>query len=216
MSDASNKPDLKDSRRAYGFVIMFMGGPIIAQARKLNHCSSATAANEYMALGMTTRSVIWLRQLFKEIGLDDCVKEPTIIYADNSTANQWCNEEQVTQGNQWILQEYHYVREMGPTGEKMIKVTFTPTKYNLADLFTKGVLGPTIDFLRPYLLGQSPLADLLKSIRDAGGQSYIRPESNPKGEGLKAGNDQSSNKDQSPEGPTPVDRKVSGKRPRED
>ena len=83
---------------------MWMGGPIITVAKKLDHSSSATAANEYMALSHTTKHAVWLRQLFSEIGLAALIADPTVIYADNKTANQWCTEDKITVGNMWILQ----------------------------------------------------------------------------------------------------------------
>jgi hypothetical protein len=52
MSDATNKGDPKDSKRAYGLNCTWMGAAILASSKKLEHSSSATAANEYMALSM--------------------------------------------------------------------------------------------------------------------------------------------------------------------
>ena len=56
-SDASNRGDDRDSKRAYGYCIMWQGGAITAISRKLDHCSSATAANEYMAISHATKGV---------------------------------------------------------------------------------------------------------------------------------------------------------------
>jgi hypothetical protein len=38
-----------------------MGGPLLAVAKKLDHSSSATAANEYMALSWAAKKAVWLR-----------------------------------------------------------------------------------------------------------------------------------------------------------
>ena len=171
MSDASNRSDPRDSKRSFGYVVCWMGGPILFTSRKLNHCSAATAANEYMALSMTAKHVVWLRQLFMEIGLEDTVKEPTIIYADNQSANKWANEEVITQGNMYILESYHFVKDMGSSGEGVLQVVHVPTKHNIADLFTKGVPPDTHKYLTGYLSGEEPLLTLLKNIKDMGGQS---------------------------------------------
>ena len=191
MSDASNKGDPKDSKRAYGFVVHWQGGPILAASRKLPHCSSATAANEYMALSMTTKQIVWMRQLMLEVGLAETVAQPTLIYADNKTANQWANDEMITQGNQWILEAYHYVKDMGPSGEGIVTIKHVPTKLNLADVFTKGVPKEVLDRLAGYLLGRQDVRELireieqaekttegnsaLKGIGDAGGESRTEP-----------------------------------------
>jgi hypothetical protein len=93
MSDATNKGDPKDSKRAYGICATWMGGAILASSKKLEHCSSATAANEYMALSHATKHAVWMKALMEEMTLPHLVKEPTVIYADNQTANQWANED---------------------------------------------------------------------------------------------------------------------------
>ena len=69
----------------------------------------------------------------------------------------------------WILQCYHYVKEM--TAENRITVKYVPTKFNIADLFTKGTPREVFEFLAPYLCGHQPLTMLLKAIEDQGGQS---------------------------------------------
>ena len=171
MSDASNKGDPHDSKRAYGLCAIWMGGPVLAVAKKMDHSSCATAANEYMALSHATKHATWLRQLLEEIGLQSYIKEPTVIYADNKTANQWSNDDKITSGNMWILQNYHYVKEMSETGENIVQVRYTNTKYNLADVFTKGVSKETLSFLCHYLCGRLPIYKLLKMIKDQGGQS---------------------------------------------
>ena len=167
MADASNRGDPIDSKRAYGVAAMWMGGPVITVSKKLEHSSSATAANEYMALSHATKHTIWLRYLLQDMGLGDMLDGPTVLYGDNKTANQWVTDDKISQGNMWILQSYHYVKEMGPEGENQIVVHYAPSKFNIADVYTKGVARQDHDFLVPYLCGHSPIGDLLKEISDA-------------------------------------------------
>ena len=159
MSDASNKGDPNDSKRAYGYCCIWMGGPVVMVSKKMDHSSSATAANQYMALSQATKAAIWLRQLLNEIGVGELVTEPTPIYGDNKSANQWANEERVTQGNMWILQCYHYVKEM--TQEGMVTVRRIGTKYNVSDLAPKGVSKETLSALQPYVTGRGRVEELL-------------------------------------------------------
>ena len=100
-----------------------------------------------------------MRQLLVELQIDQLVSQPTIILGDNRTANSWVIDEKVTQGNMWILQCYHYVKEMA--NETYVKVDYVNTKFNLADLFTKGVPKEVLDALEPYLCGKVSLGDLL-------------------------------------------------------
>ena len=163
-SDATNVGDPVDSKRAYGCCGMFMGGPIIATAKKLEHCSSSTAANEYMAMAHAVKHAIWLRQILQEMKLGDLVSGPTRLLADNNTANGWAGDQmfKVSNGNMWIQQSYHYAREMCQEGH--IKVDYVNTKYNISDLFTKGVSEETFQALEGYLIGREPISKLLESI----------------------------------------------------
>ena len=92
-----------------------------------------------MAMAHAVKHAIWLRQLLQEMKLGDLVSEPTRLLADNNTANGWAGDQmfKVSNGNMWILQSFHYAREMCQEGH--IKVEYVNTKYNISDLFTKGV-----------------------------------------------------------------------------
>ena len=131
----------------------------MAVSRKLDHCSSATAANEYVAVSHATKGVVWMRQFMVELQLQQLVNQPTIVLGDNRTANNWVIDEKVTQGNMWILQCYHYVKEMA--NENYVKVDYVNTKFNLADIFTKGVPKEVLDALEPYMCGKASLGDLI-------------------------------------------------------
>ena len=174
MSDASNRGDPVDSKCAYGYVGMWAGGPIISSGKKLGHSSSASAANEYMAMSHATKAAVWLRQLLTEMDLEQYVYKPTVIFADNKTANQWVSDDKVSAGNMWILQCYHYVKEMYL--EEMTTIKYVGTRHNLADLFTKGVPREVINYLTPYILGTKSIKELLATIFDEE-QSKGKPES---------------------------------------
>ena len=84
---------------------MFMGGPILAVAKKLEHCSSSDSANEYMAMAHAVKHAICLRQILQEMKLGDIVSEPTRLLADNNRANGWAGDQmfKVSNGNMWII-----------------------------------------------------------------------------------------------------------------
>ena len=136
-SDASNKPDPIDGLSQYGNCIMWMGGPVTWTSKKLAHVGLSAYHNEYMALRHALSSVVWLRQLFNDIGLVDIVSEPTIMYGDNEAANKLTRQDFVSSGNQYIYLPYHYLKECVRMG--MVDVRWVGTKLNFADIFTKAV-----------------------------------------------------------------------------
>ena len=90
--------------------------------------------------------------------LEDIVSKPTRLLADNNTANRWAGDQmfKVPNGNMWILQSFHYAREMYQEGH--ITVEYVNTRYNISDSFTKGVSEETFQALEGFLLGREPLS----------------------------------------------------------
>jgi len=152
-SDASNQSDPHDGLCQAGFCIMFKGGPVVYQSKKLKHCSPSGAAShvEYMALGDCGKAVIWLRQLLAEVHMDDLIMEPTIIFGDNDTANKLVKEDFISTGNQYIYLPYHFIKEIDALG--ICDVQAKRTAFNLADIFTKPVDVGVVNRLFAKLLG---------------------------------------------------------------
>ena len=134
-----------------------------------------------MAITGALRVVVWMRQLFDEIGLNEFTNKPWSVFADNFQANHICKEEFVSTGNQDIYMPYHYNREVVNLGHVIIK--WVQSKYNLSDIMTKPVAASIINELGPILLGYGGFAELIdrletsprelteKSCRELGGIS---------------------------------------------
>jgi site-specific DNA-cytosine methylase len=149
--DASAKPDKADMKAQYGYVCMWMGGPIIVNSKKLKHIGMSSEHCEYMAMCQANMSVVWMRQLLFEMGLSEFIEKPTLIWADNRPANILSQEDVITTGNQYIYLQYHYNKEVQELG--FSKVMFIPTKWNISDLLTKVVGSSELNTLMWALLG---------------------------------------------------------------
>jgi site-specific DNA-cytosine methylase len=152
--DASNKPDPTDGKCQYGYVIMWMGGPIVTVSKKLAHVGLSAAHNEYMAMHWANRKIAWMRDFLREMALTDVVELPTLNCGDNQAALILSEEDIVTTGNQFIQVPYHYNKEIAEMGES--KHVYVPTLLNLADVFTKCVTPQVIKDLLPQVLGYEP------------------------------------------------------------
>ena len=161
--DASNKPDGDDGCAIDGHVITMMDGPIVGKSYKHKHNGLSSEQNEYMAITGALRVVVWMRQLFNEIGLNDLTSKPWSVFADNVQANRICKEEFVSAGNQHIHMLYHYNREVVILGHVIIK--WVQSKYNLSDIMTKPVASSIIDELGPILLGYGGFAELIDRLK---------------------------------------------------
>ena len=157
MVDASNRDDPADGKCQYGYTINW-GGPLITKSGKLNHVGINSTYNEYMALTHCIKQIVWLRQLFNEIGLAAYIDQPTVVYADNKQANNLCGEDLVTAGNIYFRTSYHYNKEV--VQDKYGIVQYINTQYNCADATTKALGSSKIRDFAPYLQGYLPISSL--------------------------------------------------------
>ena len=148
-TDSGWRPQAVDGKSQYGFVIYLFGMPVIWVSKKLPHLSVSTPHSEFMAIALCAREVIWVRQLMTEMGLK--LSEPTPVYGDNSVANMQVSEDFTTSKNKFCFLPYQLVKwENGKT----IKMIWTPTHINLADVTTKSVSREVCDILLPALKGR--------------------------------------------------------------
>jgi hypothetical protein len=162
MSDASNKPDPHDGICHAGFTGHLANGPLISKSSKLKHCGLSSEHNEYMGLTSCLRAVVWLRQLLGEIGQQNMIDAPTVVYADNIQANRLCKEHFVTTGNQHIYMPYHWNREVIEAG--MAVVLWVNTVYNISDIMSKNVAPGVQKILDPLLSGYGDISKLIMQL----------------------------------------------------
>ena len=107
------------------------------------------------ARGMTTRwtgaSVVWLRTLLTEIGMQDMIKDPSVVFSDSSGAIDWMKFGKITPGNNYILLAYHQVSEFAKS--KQILPTWKRGQFNCSDLLTKASTVQDVKRLLPKFLG---------------------------------------------------------------
>ena len=120
-------------------------------SKKLSHVGFSAPHNEYMALSEAGKAVVWLRQLLSELGYNDIVDYPTVLFGDNKVANSFTSEHFVSTGNQYIYMPYHAIKEW--TELNIIDVQYKASKSNLPDLFTKNVSTGEIKVLLDTLCG---------------------------------------------------------------
>jgi len=163
-SDASNKPVMSTGLCQGGYNIMWLDGPLCSGSQRLRHVGLSSEHNEYMAMTMMIKKIVWLRQLLKELGFE--LTDPTMIFADNVQANKLVKEHFISPGNQYIACEYHFNKEKHDSGD--IKVHWTPSGQNISDMTTKALEAPTIKYLLPYLTGFAPdgIKGLVQKIKE--------------------------------------------------
>ena len=152
--DSSNKWDVKDAKAQYGFAIHLFDGPVIWTSKKHSHVGTSSTHNEYMALYWLVRSVVWLRQLIAEIGLEnELLSGPISCRGDNAQATNLCCDDIVTSGNKFYNMMYHFSKECYEA--KLISPIQVDTSLNWVDILTKCADATLMRRHAPVLTGYS-------------------------------------------------------------
>ena len=115
----------------------------------------STAEAEYYSASTAGCEVLYLRDLLRRLGFGQ--KKPTPVYEDNTACIEWGNN--VIGGRErakHIDIRKHFAHEVIQNGEmRLIKVA---TKYQLADILTKGLHLPQVTACVDGLLGRKPVS----------------------------------------------------------
>jgi hypothetical protein len=71
------------------------------------------------------------------MGLQIYCRNPTLIHADNTQANNLCIDDIVTQGNMYFRTGYHYNKEAVEDG--YVSIQYCRSEDNVSDSMTKGL-----------------------------------------------------------------------------
>lgn len=126
-------------RSITGYVTEMGGGPISWASKQQAVVALSSAEAEYIALGFTSRQVIWLRSLSYELGYAQPGASP--INCDNKAAIQSSQDPKSHSLMKHIDIRYHFVRRA--VNLRLIDVSHIPGIYNVSDIMTKGLDRPT-------------------------------------------------------------------------
>jgi len=134
-ADASLASD-RDDRKSYtGIAVMYGSNLVDWHATKQKAVACSTMEAEYRAIGHATKEALWARSLLTEIGAHTPSTPATKIFTDSTSAIAHAKSFIRNDKSKYIDITCHFVRERIVQGE--IQLVFIPTKYNVADLFTK-------------------------------------------------------------------------------
>jgi hypothetical protein len=125
------------SLSGYAFTI---GGSIISwNSSRQPIIALSTAESEYIALTPAIQEAIWLKQLLEELGHPQgCIP----IFEDNQACILLTKNPQDHKKTRHIQIRYHWVRQQ--LSNKVFDLKYCDSKSQLADLFTKGLFGPSL------------------------------------------------------------------------
>jgi hypothetical protein len=111
-----------------------------------------TMESEYYALTEATMEALYLTQILFELTM---LTRTPIIYCDNTATIALAKTDKFHGRAKHINVRHHFIREHLLL--KHINIKWIDTKHQLADIFTKNVIGPQFNVIRNQILSQVQL-----------------------------------------------------------
>jgi len=147
--DADHGEDLDTRRSTTAYVVMLAGGAVSWASRLQPTVALSSTEAEYMATCAAVQEMVYLRQLFADLGFEQ--KEPTIIHQDNQACIALAGNPIYHKRTKHIDIRYHYVRERVENGD--VALVHVPSERQLADLLTKPLAKQRLAILRDIITG---------------------------------------------------------------
>ena len=122
----------EDCKSTGGYVFSLGSGPISWSSNKQPVTSLSSSEAEYMAVTPAGQECIWLRNVLNELNIP---QNSVILYEDNQAAIQLSTQPKVNKRTKHIDIRYHWIREKIEEG--LFKLSYCPTKSQIADIMTK-------------------------------------------------------------------------------
>ncbi|GJU10383.1 ribonuclease H-like domain-containing protein [Tanacetum coccineum] len=153
------------TRRSTSGYCVFLGNNLLSWSSKRQVTLSRSSAEaEYRGVANAVAETCWLRNLLRE--LHTPLSTATLVYCDNVSAVYLSSNPVQHQRTKHIEIDIHFVRDLVAAGH--IRVLHVPSRYQYADVFTKGLPTVLFDEFRSSLsVRSSPAQTAGGSVRQA-------------------------------------------------
>ena len=151
-ADWAGCPSTRQSTSGY---CVFLGDNHITWSSKRQQVISRSSTEaEYRGVANVVAETAWVRNLLQELLVP--VRSATLVYCDNVSAVYLSSNPVQHQRTKHIEIDIHFVRDLVATGH--IRVLHVPSRYQYADIFTKGLPSPLFTEFRSSLSVRPPPA----------------------------------------------------------
>lgn len=146
-ADADYASDSVTRKSTSGFVVTLGNAPISWASRLQKSVAQSTTEAEYVAIADCTKDILWYIQLCKELNIP--IQPPIRIMSDNQGAILLTKNSVFHKRTKHIDVRFHAIRDYQEQG--LIKVYYTPTDQQPADMLTKSLCSPSLIKCKEYL-----------------------------------------------------------------
>ena len=163
------------TRKSHGGWINFLNnGPVSWKSGLQPIVTLSSCEAEYVALSMEVCEVKYLRALLHDLGWTQ--QEPTLVWEDNRAAIMVAENESSSAGRcKHIDVKFKFVAEA--IGDGAVKIRYTPSMYNFADIMTKPLTEAVFDRLVRMCLGSKRNQLAERAAQQEGYACYFGDES---------------------------------------
>jgi len=142
-----------DTRQSTSGNCVYFGDNLISRSAKRRHTLSRSSAEaEYRRVANVVSESCWIRNLLLELHCS--VTTTTLVYCDNVSAVYLSDNSVQHQHTKHIEMDIHFVRDKVARGQ--VRVIHVPSRYQIADIFIKGLLLQLFDDFRDSLNIRQP------------------------------------------------------------
>ncbi|GJW11697.1 ribonuclease H-like domain-containing protein [Tanacetum coccineum] len=143
------------TRRSTFEYCVFLGNNLLSWSSKRQPTLSRSSAEaEYRGVANAVAETCWLRNLLRE--LHSPLSSATLVYCDNVSAIYLSSNPVQHQRTKHIEIDIHFVRDLVAAGQ--VRVLHVPSRYQYADIFTKGLPSTLFEEFRSSLSVRCPPA----------------------------------------------------------
>jgi len=126
-----------DNRKSTSGYCVYLGDNLISwSAKRQPTLSQSSAEAEYRGVANLVYESCWIRNLLLELHCP--ITTATLVYCDNVSAIYLSSNPVQHQSTKYIEMDIHFVREKVTRGQ--VRVLHVPSRYQIADIFIKGLL----------------------------------------------------------------------------